>query len=64
MLKNKIAIIFIFMLLVLGACGMETKQQQEYRKCISVCAAVLSDDFVTLELCRQECGKKFLGNAT
>jgi hypothetical protein len=53
-------IFFLFLLLFSFGCGNQTQKQEEYQKCTAVCAAVLDDDFVTLELCRQECSEKFL----
>ncbi len=59
---NKIIILFALILLILStSCVNEdVNKQEEYEKCTSVCASVLSDDFVTLELCRRECKEKFL----
>ena len=60
-LINIIFLIFIAVLVFTSGCDkIETKQQQEYNKCTSVCAAVLDDDFVTLKLCMDECKEKFL----
>ncbi|MFC2016499.1 hypothetical protein ACFLUF_02170 [Chloroflexota bacterium] len=59
---NKVVILSIMIILIFSAsCVNEnTPKQKEYEKCTSVCASVLSDDFVTLELCRRECKKEFL----
>jgi hypothetical protein len=59
---NKIAIIFALILLIIspGCVNEDRQKQEEYEKCTSVCASVLSDDFVTLELCREECREEFL----
>jgi len=60
-LSKIIFLIFIAVLAFTAGCeNIETKQQEEYNKCVSVCASVLSEDFVTLELCRLECKEKFL----
>lgn len=59
----KIAILFAIILLLFSAsCANEnSKKQEEYDKCASVCASVLDDDFVAMELCRRECRQEFLG---
>ena len=59
---NKIIILFFVIILIVtsGCVSEDAKRQEEYEKCTSVCASVLSDDFVTLELCRRECKEKFL----
>ena len=59
---NKFIILFLIIILLFSAsCINEDKEKiEEYNKCNSVCASVLSDDFVTLELCRRECEEKFL----
>jgi len=60
-LGNFFILFFIIALLfTLGCSNNETKPQKEYEKCTSVCASVLEDDFVTMELCRRECKEKFL----
>ena len=59
---NKIAILFIVFILILstGCVDEDAKKQEEYEKCTSVCASVLEEDFVTMELCRRECEEEFL----
>ena len=59
---NKIAILFILFILVLSTSCVneEVNKQEEYEKCTSVCASVLEEDFVTMELCRRECEEEFL----
>ncbi len=56
--------IFIFFVVILifssGCINQDAKKQEEYEKCTSVCASVLEDDFVTMELCRRECKEEFL----
>jgi PBP1b-binding outer membrane lipoprotein LpoB len=59
-MKKIIVVLFILSLFVTGCIGAETEKLEEYDKCNSVCSSVLSEDFVTLELCREECKKKFL----
>ena len=60
-MKRAIFIFLILFLLVIAGCvNKESQESKEYEKCTSVCSSVLSEDFVTLELCRQECKKKFL----
>ena len=60
-LNKLIFSIIIFILILSAGCNNEAvDSNKEYNKCVSVCASVLSDDFVTLELCRQECKEKFL----
>ena len=53
-------LLILFLLLAAGCVDKEAEETREYEKCTSVCSSVLSEDFVTLELCRQECKKKFL----
>ena len=59
-MKKIILILLILSLLITGCTDIETEKRKEYEKCTSVCSSVLSEDFVTLELCRQECKEKFL----
>jgi len=60
-LINIIFLIFIVVLVFTAGCEkIETTQQQEYNKCTSVCASVLGEDFITLQLCMDECKAKFL----
>ena len=61
-MKKIILALFLLALLFAASCikDSEAEKRKEYEKCTSVCSSVLSDDFVTLELCRQECGIKFL----
>jgi hypothetical protein len=48
------------LIIVLAGCNAkETDIQQEYNKCTSVCSSTLEDDFVTLDLCMEECKKEF-----
>jgi len=58
-MKRVIFILLVLLLLVSG-CADKEEKQKEYEKCTTICSSVLSDDFVTLELCRQECKEKFL----
>ena len=60
---NKIVLLSVMIMLIFSAsCVKEqTPKQEEYNKCASVCASVLEDDFVTMELCRRECRNEFLG---
>ena len=60
--KNKIIIaIFLFLVLFSYGCSNQTQAQEDYNKCTSVCAATLGgEDFIILELCRQECRDQFL----
>ena len=62
MKMNKTIVMFALIILLFStSCVNEDAQkQEEYEKCNSVCASVLTDDFVTLELCRRECREKFL----
>ncbi len=53
-------LLLVLSLLIVGCIDTETEKREEYDKCNSVCSSVLSDDFVTLELCREECQKTFL----
>ena len=59
-MRKIILILLILSLLITSCIDTETEKGKEYEKCTSVCSSVLSEDFVTLELCRQECKKKFL----
>jgi len=58
-MNKLIFIMVIFVLLFSFGCASDTKEQ-DYKKCTSVCVSVLEDDFVTMELCREECKKEFL----
>ena len=70
MMKTNKIISSIMMLLLLfsyGCANTEVNKQEDYEKCTSVCAAIvespeIEEGFVALELCRQECEKKFLEN--
>lgn len=59
---NKVFLISLMIILIIssGCSNIEVDKRKEYEKCTSVCSSVLSDDFVTMELCRQECKKEFL----
>ncbi len=60
-MRRIILIIFIIGLLFTASCGnIEAGKNGEYKKCTAICSSVLDDDYVTLELCRQECEKEFL----
>ena len=63
-LINIIFLMFIVLVFTSGCDTIETNPQQEYNKCTAVCTAVLGEDFITLELCRQECSEKFLEENT
>ncbi len=66
----KVTIFLILSLVLVTACNVETTPQQDYEQCISFCASSLetgpdtlendAGDFVTIELCREECEEKFL----
>ena len=62
MKANKIIFLIAVIILIFsaGCADNDDSKLGEYNKCVSVCASVLSEDFVTLELCRQECKEKFL----
>lgn len=65
MKMNKISsVILILVLLVCGififGCSENTQAEKDYDKCTAVCAAVTGEDFVTLQLCQDECRKKFI----
>jgi PBP1b-binding outer membrane lipoprotein LpoB len=63
MMRNKIFVLFFILLIFVNGCSnVDVNPQKEYNKCTSVCASVLEEDFVTMELCRQECREKFLEN--
>ena len=57
---NSLFLVSILFLIVLTGCSTEEAVQEEYVKCTAVCSSVLEDDFVTMELCREECKEKFL----
>ena len=61
-MKKIIITIFLIGILFIASCitNTEADKREEYNKCTAVCSSVLGEDFVTLELCRQECSKKFL----
>ncbi|MDP7622906.1 MAG: hypothetical protein QF436_02215 [Candidatus Woesearchaeota archaeon] len=58
---SKLIILFLVVLIIVlaGCNAKETDIQQEYNKCTSVCSSTLEDDFVTLDLCMEECKKEF-----
>ena len=53
----------MFMLLVslVFVSGCDADLEVEYNKCTAVCSSVLEEDFVTMNLCVDECREKFLG---
>ena len=57
--------IIMFMLLIslvfVSGCSDNVDFQEEYNKCTAVCASVLEEDFVTMNLCVDECKERFLG---
>lgn len=58
---NKIISLFFIVLIFINGCSNETTDaQKEYNKCTALCTTIVGEDFVTLELCRQECKEKFL----
>jgi len=59
-MKRVIFILLVLLLLVSGCADNEDEKIKDYEKCTTICSSVLSEDFVTLELCRQECKEKFL----
>lgn len=61
-MKKTIITLFLIGLILITSCTNEidSDKSKEYNKCTAICASVLSEDFITLELCRQECNKKFL----
>lgn len=61
-MKKIVIIVLLIGIILVTSCieNTDTEKRKEYEKCTSVCASVLEEDFVTLELCRQECKKKFL----
>jgi len=59
-MKRAIFILLVLLLLVSGCEDNEDEKMRDYQKCTTICSSVLSEDFVTLELCRQECKEKFL----
>jgi len=62
-MKRVVFILLVLLLLVSGCVDNKDEKIKEYEKCTTICSSVLSDDFVTLELCRQECKEKFLGES-
>ena len=64
--KIKTIILIILLLLVMGSIGCinpDKKIQQDYQKCAQVCASVLTDDYVTMHLCNEECKQRFLNSS-
>lgn len=61
-MKKVFLMVLLIVLLVAGGCSKDTEveQQTDYEKCTSVCSSVLSEDYVTLHLCNEECRKEFL----
>tara|TARA_Y100000310_G_scaffold47186_1_gene43771 strand:- start:3281 stop:3478 length:198 start_codon:yes stop_codon:yes gene_type:complete len=59
--NNFFVLVFLMVLIFSAGCATEEVDNQvEYNKCVSVCASVLEEDFVIMDLCRQECNEKFL----
>jgi hypothetical protein len=60
----KLLILLLLVLLLISsvACINEEKKQQDYQKCTEVCASVLTEDYVTLHLCNEECKEQFLNS--
>lgn len=61
-MKKLILIISIIAILLITSCATDTKVDKnvEYNKCTAICSSVLDEEFVILELCREECKEKFL----
>ncbi len=61
-----LVILLITIAIFLNSCADEQKQMQEqYEKCTSVCSSVIvTEDYVTLHLCNEECKKKFLNSSS
>ena len=60
-MKRILMFLVVVVLIVLGGCDKEAVEAREaYEKCTSVCASVLSEDYVTLHLCNEECKNEFL----
>ncbi len=59
---NKIILIFFVIVLIFsaGCVSKDAQRQEDYEKCTSVCSAVLTDNFVMMMLCEDECQKEFL----
>lgn len=66
MYKLKIIILIILLLLVVnfsGCVSEDKKGQQDYQKCVEVCSSVLTEDYVTMHLCNEECKQRFLNSS-
>jgi uncharacterized membrane protein len=57
---NKI-IMFMLLVSLVFVSGCDADLEVEYNKCTAVCSSVLEEDFVTMNLCVDECREKFLG---
>ena len=55
-----IGVFIIFILSMDYISEPELKFDDEYRKCTSVCASTLNEEFVTSNLCREQCKKELL----
>tara|TARA_Y100000310_G_C20567118_1_gene756056 strand:+ start:88 stop:291 length:204 start_codon:yes stop_codon:yes gene_type:complete len=64
-MNKLIFVIFVFVLLFSYGCSGKNVKQEDYQKCTSVCASVIENPdadeaFITMEICMEECKKKFL----
>jgi hypothetical protein len=62
-MKRLLLAAFLIILVAMSGCFKDFKEEQQknYEKCTSICSSVLSEDYVTLHLCNEECKKEFLG---
>lgn len=62
-MRRFVLVAFLISLIVISGCFRDIKEEKmsDYEKCTSVCSSVLSEDYVTLHLCNEECKKEFLG---
>lgn len=59
-MKKIILSLIIIILITSCTNDIESDQNVEYNKCTAICSSVLDEEFVILELCREECKEKFL----
>ena len=63
MKKILIFLMVLFLVIALVGCNDVTEDKKAYKKCTSVCASVLGEDYTTLYLCNEECKNEFLNQS-
>ena len=58
--KAFIVLVLISLLLLSGCWHPKAKNLSEQEQCDLSCTSIDPDDFLTLDMCRQECKKRFM----